>query len=108
MKARLTREKAIDISIELWEWLAETGGGEVDKENWPGWDTYGKMDLSCALCEYDATRRDYCDSCPYAKRYGPCGHGVLGNWVNARTKRTRRKYAAIGVEQLKALKRVKK
>ena len=38
---KLTKEQAIQISIELWEWLAETGG--TDQSEWPGWKKYGRM-----------------------------------------------------------------
>lgn len=46
----LTKEKAIDISIELWTWLAETG--EAKKSAWPGWGKYNKIINNCPLCEY--------------------------------------------------------
>ena len=34
---KLTREEAIDKSIELWEWCAETG---EHKNDWPSWEKY--------------------------------------------------------------------
>ncbi len=38
---KLTQKKALMISIELWEWLKESG---LQKEDWPGWEKYGEMD----------------------------------------------------------------
>ncbi len=102
-RTKITREEAITISIELWEELAETGGDADAKAKWPGWEKYGEMQLDCALCEYDRARDNDCTACPYAKQYGRCGHGHLGKWVKAGTRRTRQKYARLGVEQLKAL-----
>ena len=72
---KLTRKKAISISIELWTWLAETGSEY--KHEWPGWKKYGAMVLACPFCEYsrqrnklalyDAGLNTYCPSCPYVR-----------------------------------------
>ena len=73
---RLTRKKAIEISIELWTWLAETGSEY--KDDWVGWNKYGALDDDCALCAYQwqqskankrVYRYDECPSCPYFKKY---------------------------------------
>jgi len=74
---RLTREKAISIAIELWEWCAETGG---EKGAWPGWGKYETMWFDCPLCEYDDQAQDMqdieedaiCRHCPYYKKFGNC------------------------------------
>ena len=74
----MNRKEAIDIAIELWEWMAETGA--EDKHEWPSWGRHGgAMYLSCPLCEY-SYRSIYgtphipglCEPCPYYKRFGRC------------------------------------
>ena len=69
---KLTRTEAIDYSIELWEWLAETG---KHKEDWPKWDKFGRVDSECFLCEYDTynhavlkAKKDDC-ICPYNDKF---------------------------------------
>ncbi len=63
---------------------------------------------ACAMCEYDRQLGNVVCSCPYAERYGPCCAGdekltIFERWGRAGTTRSRRKYARLGVEQLKAL-----
>ncbi len=108
-RTKITREEAITISIELWTELAETGGDGFAKDAWPGWAKYGgSMLASCAMCQYDYDQDGDCGACPYHQKYGACletdhGSTVLDKWANAETPRTRKKYARLGVEQLKAL-----
>ena len=69
---KLTEEQAIDRSIDLWKWLAETGG---EKEDWPGWSKYDRIASDCFLCEYDFGNRritycPQCHTCPYYEKYG--------------------------------------
>jgi len=106
---RLTKKKAIEISIELWTWLAETG---KEKWEWSGWKKYGHMLCNCALCEYDnrACERlggEWCSHCPYYKRFGDCQgeeeFTAYANWAEAETEEERKKYAALFLEQLKQL-----
>lgn len=60
---KLTKEKAVDIAIELWTWLAETG--EESKHNWPGWEIYGGMYMDCPLCDYTSRYSGgICMGCP--------------------------------------------
>ena len=70
MASKLTKKKAIEISKELWTWLAETGG---EKEDWPGWNKYEEGGLDCPLCQY-ARKGDVedCDKCPYFQKFGHC------------------------------------
>jgi hypothetical protein len=68
---RLTKRKALEITVELWTWLAETGSDQ--KSDWPGWHEYGEMEADCALCEYDAQRANDCQHCP-----------LLGKWRYAK------------------------
>lgn len=103
---RLTKKKAIEISIELWEWLAETG--EWRKWQWSGWQRYGAMDNDCPLCEYhiqhpilDLTK---CN-CPLEKKYGTngCYATPYQDWEIAKTPKTHKKYATKFLEVLKGL-----
>ena len=73
---RLTKKKAVEITKELWEWCAETGGYKLD---WPNWKEYGEFGSYCPLCEYDARHKDTCRECPLAdlwtrKLGGHCMH----------------------------------
>ena len=97
---RLTKKKAIEISIELWSWLAETGGL---KEDWPGWEEYGEMNASCALCECAG---GVCSKCPYRTRFSHCCENgtPFDKWDLARTPKPRKKYALLFLGQLRELK----
>ena len=59
---KLTKRKALEICLELWQWCAETG---LDKADWPGWHKYGQMDADCPCCEY--VRQHPSDHCPIWK-----------------------------------------
>lgn len=50
-KSELTKEKALDLTIEMWTCLAETGN--PDKKNWPKYEEYQniiKGYYNCFLC----------------------------------------------------------
>jgi hypothetical protein len=78
----LTKEKAIQLSYELWSWMKENN--EVSKDGWPGWKDHGRMMYDCPCCEYEISQREdrYCDracvkNCPLiniwaAKRESCC------------------------------------
>lgn len=51
---KLSKKKALEICLELWTWLAETGGEY--KEDWPEWEKYGYMKHNCPCCEYTKKR----------------------------------------------------
>jgi len=96
----LTREEAVDISVELWTWLAETG--ESHKSKWEGWNKYGEMELDCPLCEY-STR---CESdCPYHLKFGSCmtPDSPFERWTHSSGTKVCKKYAKLFLEQLKEL-----
>jgi len=108
----MTEREAIDKTIELWVFLAETG---KMKEDWPGWKEYGGIDdfgecakikNLCFLCELTTV---ICERCPYAKKFGDCveDNSVWGKWCLASQVRTRKKYAALFLEQMKQLREVK-
>jgi len=103
---RLTKKKAIQISIELWTWLAETG---ADKWRWPGWKEYGEMSYDCALCVYSEKKgkEDSCESCPLTEQFGGCctfpEYPAFANWSFSRTVEDRKKWASAFLVQLKEL-----
>ena len=102
---KLTRKKAIELSIELWEWLAETGA--MMKLYWPKWKEYGYANCDCFLCEYGFRKKhsDTCLNCPLKRCLGYSCYGTAyGEWEDARTEKDRKKYAKLFLEQLKALK----
>ena len=96
---KLTRKKAIVLCIELWEWLALTG---KEKEEWSEWEKYGDIQDLCFFCEY-VQGKNGCMSCPSYKKFGYCSDGVYTKWANAKTPRTRKKYAKLFLGQLKTL-----
>ena len=96
---RLTKKKAIEISIELWTWLVETGRGH--KQEWDGWDKYGEMVDECALCEFS---RNGCSACPLELMFGGCKESFYDNWRCGATTKSRKKYARLFLEQLYQLK----
>lgn len=117
-RIELTIEKAFDIAIELWEWLAETG---KDKNEWSGWKIYGRMLFDCPLCEYtafeDAGGNVDCKSCPITSKYQTtrkyhyhagmnCYKTYFAKWEQVTSKKSRQKYAALFLQQLKDLKNV--
>jgi len=68
----LTREKAIELSIELWTWLARTG---ERKSEWPGWKknggSYEPVAADCFLCAWvESLDRGLCLACPLYEHYG--------------------------------------
>lgn len=97
---RLTKKKAIEITKELWGYLAETGS--ESKRNWSGWKNYGKMEEDCPCCEYDV--RHFadrpCRSCPLYDYWGDtnrCSGGKSDSpynvWHDAETKAERKQAA---------------
>jgi len=70
---RLTKKKAVQITKELWEWLAETG---EDKEAWPKWEEYGEFDSNCALCERTKRLGRDCGDCPLLGMWTPTPESI--------------------------------
>lgn len=50
MREPLTKRRALEICIELWDWLAQTANPH--KCDWPGWQKYGQMHNGCPCCQY--------------------------------------------------------
>ncbi len=110
---KLTRKKAIELCIELWTWLAKTGR---DKPEWPDWEKYESISLYCWFCEYDNRQRErygkseLCLYCPLARELGvKCeakveeGKTLYDKWSEAKTPRTRKKYALLFLGQIQSL-----
>lgn len=112
---RLTRKKAIELCIELWTWLAETGS--KDKWHWPKWKEYF-TDYSeiedacyCWFCLYNNRKQrekqgnSSCHvACPYYEIYGYCNWSYYGEWQISISRSTRKEYARLFLEQIKSLK----
>lgn len=56
--ARLTKREALRICWELWTWLAKNS--DKSKDDWPGWEKYGELNLDCPCCEHCMQE---CDDC---------------------------------------------
>ncbi len=102
---RLTKKKALDISIELWEWMTEDGN--ENKSDWPEWKKYGEMVHDCPLCAYVGKKGRWthrCKKCPLKwGRFG-CQYNRVSqynNWLRANNPTDRKKYAGLFLEQLK-------
>jgi len=110
---RLTKKKAIEISIELWTWLAETGAR--GKESWPGWDRLPEMTYDCPFCQYAKRHyhpNDNCKRCPYFKVFGDCcaDDSPFILWVvveHPDDSEDRKVHAAAFLEQLRRLEAMK-
>jgi hypothetical protein len=50
IKYKLTKKKAIEITIELWKWMEQNP--DKNKQDWPGWRVYDYADCGCSCCEY--------------------------------------------------------
>ncbi len=98
---KLTKKKALEITIELWTFLAETG---KKKSEWDGWKKYGRMRMGCPLCEYNNLHplEDGCN-CPFDKFEDGCEGEELsfGKWEEAETIEERKKFAGEFLNQLK-------
>ena len=102
----LTKRQALEITQELWEWLAETGG--ADKYPWPGWEKKGEMSFDCPLCEFAAQKHSYirsryilCAQCPLYLKWGDeevCdgkgGSSPYKKWCAAGTVTARKRFAS--------------
>jgi hypothetical protein len=106
---RLTRAKSIELCIKLWTWLAKTG---KRKEDWPEWEKYDYGIVNdCWFCEYDLQRTkannktfDTCRYCPLGGVTTMCLDTAYGKWAFTRTPATRKKYAALFLQQIRDIK----
>ncbi len=113
---KLTKKKSIELCIELWSWLAETGEG---KEGWPRWKEYKDFHVElddacwCWFCLYNNRKQnrpqDFAEcnfACPYYRKYGFCaeyGEGIYWIWDMAGSLYDKKKYAKLFLEQIKGL-----
>jgi hypothetical protein len=96
---KLSKKKAIELCIALWTWLAETG---KQKRDWPEWEKYEMVTVSnCWFCEYDYYFGDACMKCPLRPKYKGCGDTYFVQWNQAKTPRTRKKYAKLFLDEIK-------
>lgn len=103
---KLSRKKSVKFCIELWTWCAKTG---EDKEDWPRWDEFKGICNNCWFCEYDYNQwlkhethsLSECFYCPLKERFGHCTKAAYGKWVEAKIRRTRKKYATLFLAQIK-------
>jgi len=100
----LTPEIALDESIELWVFLAKTGGPKL---GWAGWNEWrGHPRHYCFFCHLRNSSSPRCQQkdCPlWDSEKDECcwGRGQPYNkWVNSITLTTRRYYAALVLAQL--------
>ena len=106
----LTERQAVEKSIELWTWLAETG---EDKYGWVGWKRNGgkysdEISGDCFLCEYvDGQEKPRCHlSCPFYLKYRDTCNGEdfpFNKWGSARSNGSRKKYARRFLSQLEEI-----
>ena len=100
---RLTKKEALDLSIELWEWLAETG---KQKDEWSNWEKHGGTENDCFLCEYAVhhpSKGGLCN-CPLADdEHSGCYDTAFGDWVLSHNHEDRKKYARGFLTQLKGI-----
>lgn len=112
--ARFTARIAIEIAIELWTWIVDTGSGSESR--WPGWNKYEHFRLRRSfkpLCTYafnylrnrNPPARDVgiCGYCPYKKFFGrPCNDKdtPLDLWYRTDSYPGKKKYAQAFLEEL--------
>jgi len=99
----LTKEKAIQLHRELWDWLSKNP--KADKIGWPRWkgnggDVDDKVLSHCFCCEYannlaDINGKHICENCPLSWPYNCCQQpdengdtfGLFEDWQNAKRDR---------------------
>ena len=98
----LTKKKAKKICLEVWKWLRDNPD-IGDKADLPE-KIYSKisgLDCYCPLCVL--YRLPDCNQCFLKKvRSGVGNCDYFYKWNNAKTSKTRKKYAGIIVEKVKA------
>ena len=81
----MTRREAVELSIELWTWLAANPASPKDDHPELGHKVLG-WDGECALCEYARKESEcndwYCEWCPMSGRW-PGEDGLHTNCCDA-------------------------
>ena len=95
----LTKKQAIELHRELWDWLYHHPSKQ--KWEWSEWKNNGgnfpSVESDCFLCEYELTRSN-CKNCLLLWPLDHCfnlGDGLFGRWEDARSPKTRKKYAKL-------------
>ncbi len=101
-----TEAEALQITHDLWSWLAETG--REWKDEWPGWKGRKRWagDTNCALCTFSEKTADAatlnsrggrCRICPWWRVYRNCGNvrSPYSQWNEAEADATRKRNAGI-------------
>lgn len=88
----MTELEALNYSIELWTFLAETGKEKID---WYAWKKFDRAPMnSCFLCEYANSKsgtyhpiEDMCINCSYGKIFGRCekDNKAYHRWVHSKS-----------------------
>lgn len=99
----LTKEKAIKLHRQLWDWLYHHPS--KTKENWPEWGYNGgeikRVKDYCFLCEYAEQKDPKADCeaiCPldWSPANGCCeANSYFAKWYYATNLRTSKKYAKL-------------
>ena len=88
IQIRLTKKKALQLTEELWKWMAKNPGEH--KAAWPGFaeDKYGSMLCYCPCCEYVERKtrnqtigRDCEKYCPALKLW-PFEKRMIGTYID--------------------------
>ncbi len=106
---KLTRKKAIELCIEMWTWLAETGKRKFEypfPEEQLKYAGNDYPEAHCWFCEYCLQHKDdNCKGCPLGgdPNDPECDKLAYDKWDEAQTPRTRKKYAKLFLGQIKSL-----
>jgi len=105
---KITRREVLRLHRRLWNWLAEHP--TAMKCEWVEWKRNGgkipEMEASCPCCEYvQENEHGSCQSCPIDWQGINCLHrkhwddkGFYNKWSNAKTRKTKAKYAKLIAE----------
>ncbi len=109
---RMPLRRAMDIALECWAWLAETG---EQKSMWPGWVTQDVWpdDNWCTLCMHAKEAGGFqdsltlgtegCPTCPLYDAFGGCRWTAFWTWHRARTVGGRKRAARRFLHELQHL-----
>jgi hypothetical protein len=92
---KLTRKKALDMSIDLWMWLSENP--MMEKDDYPKIKSIENFYARCPLCEfYDGDCFNNDNTCPLWEN--ECAD--FFKWAGSIRKKTRKKYATVIYKKL--------
>ena len=98
----LSKKKAVELDREKWDWLYRHPS--KNKEDWPRWKKNGgdldEVSMDCFACEYvEQFEEEECRLCPFVWPHAAClapnRKGLYNRWKDAKTHRTRKKYARL-------------